>query len=58
MICEIYLKGEKDNKSTNVLIDAVDEEKALAIFKRQRIHESGISKKDYIAKQKLYRAFK
>ena len=49
MIYEINLKTGSTIKNTNVLIEAPDKEKALSIFKRQRVHESGISKKDYVA---------
>lgn len=46
MIYEIKLKT---GKSTDILVEAADKEKALSIFKRQRVHESGVSKKDYTA---------
>lgn len=49
MIYEIHLKTGKIAKNTDVLIEAPDKEKALSIFKKQRVHESGISKKNYIA---------
>lgn len=49
MIYEISLKIGKNNRSTDILVEAHDKEEALSIFKRQRVHESGISKKDYIA---------
>lgn len=49
MIYEINLKTGKVINNTNVLIEATDEKEALSIFKKQRVHESGISKKDYIA---------
>ena len=49
MIYEIHLKTGKVAKNTDVLIKAPNEEEALSIFKRQRVHESGISKKDYVA---------
>jgi hypothetical protein len=49
MVYEINLRIGKVAKNTDVLIEAPDKEKALSIFKRQRVHESGISKKDYVA---------
>jgi hypothetical protein len=54
MIYKINLKNGKTNENTKILIDAPDEEEALSIFKRQRVHETGISKKDYVAK--LYKS--
>jgi hypothetical protein len=53
MIYKIDLKTEKAINYTNVLIEATDKKEALSIFKKQRVHESGISKKDYIAVQYL-----
>ena len=50
MIYKIDLKTEKAINNTNILIEAVDEKEALSIFKKQRVHESGVSKKDYIAR--------
>ena len=49
MVYKINLRIGKVTKNTDVLIEAPDKEKALSIFKRQRVHESGISKKDYVA---------
>ena len=49
MIYEINLKTGNTIKNTNVLVEAPDKEEALSIFKRQRVHEPGISKKDYVA---------
>jgi hypothetical protein len=50
MIYEINLKTGKTINNTNVLIEATDEKEALSVFKKQRVHESGISKKDYVAR--------
>ena len=49
MIYEINLKTGKVINNTNVLIEAADEKEALTIFKKQRVHETGVSKKNYSA---------
>ena len=48
MLFEIMLKEE----TTNILVEAENEKNALAIFKRQRLHKTGISKTDYSAQIK------
>ena len=50
MLYKINLKTGKVVNNTNVLIEAADEKEALSIFKKQRVHETGVSKKDYIAR--------